>query len=92
VAFAPTPLAVGGPGPILEQGWDIAPLVLAVMLALLMRWARIPLRTGALLAAALLGGMALDLVGDVAKIPLGTTIAVATLGFALVALKRTRRA
>ena len=92
MAFAPIPPGVGGPGPILDQGWDAAPLVLAVMLALLMRWARISLRTGALLLTALLGGMALDLLGDMAGISLATTIAVVALGFALVALKRTRRA
>jgi hypothetical protein len=92
MAFASAPLAVGGPGPVLDQGWDVAPLVLAVALALLMRWARVPLRSGALLSAALVGGVALDLVGDVARISSATAIAVVALGFAVVALKRTRHA
>jgi hypothetical protein len=77
---------------MLGQGWDVAPLVLAVTLALLMCWARIPLRTGVLLPAALIGGVALDLVGDVTRISLATTIAVLTLGFSVVALKGTRPA
>jgi hypothetical protein len=92
VAFVSAPLGVGGPGPVLDQGWDVAPLVFAVVLVLLVRWARIPLRGGALLAAALLGGVALDLIGDVARLPVATTVAVLALGFAVVALKRTRHA
>ena len=89
----PSPsFAVGGPGPTLGMGWDAAPLVLAVWLAVLMRWARLPLRVGRLLSLALLGGLALDLVDDAVGLSLATTVAVLGLGFAVVAARRPRAA
>jgi hypothetical protein len=66
--------------------------VLAVWLVVLMRWARLPLRIGTLLSIALIGGIALDLVGDAVGLSLVTTLAVLGLGFAIVAMRRTRAA
>ena len=86
-----TLLAVGGPGPVLGQGWDAAPILLMLTLVVLMRWARIRLRFFSLLAA-VFGGLLLDLVTDALHMSLLTTIAVMCLVFAMVALKRTRAA
>lgn len=85
--FSP-PLAVGGPGPVLGQGWDAAPILLSVTLVVLMRWARIPLSFVSLLGA-VLGGLLLDLVTDALHVSLPTTMAVMCLVFAMLALQRT---
>jgi hypothetical protein len=89
MSWFPPSLAVGGPGPVLGQGWDAAPILLSVTLVVLMRWARIPLRFTSLMAA-VLGGLLLDLVTDALRMSLLTTIAVMCLIFVLVALRRTR--
>jgi hypothetical protein len=85
-------LAVGGPGPVLPQGWDAGPLVLAATLTILMRWGRLPVRLGTLFAIALLGGIALDLVGAAVGISTPQSIALLALGFSPVAMRRTRTA
>ena len=89
MAWSLPSLAVGGPGPVLGQGWDAAPILLMVALVVLMRWAHIRLRFVSLLAA-VLAGLLLDLITDALHISLLTTIAVMCLIFAMVALQRTR--
>ena len=84
-------LGVGGPGPILGQGWDAAPILMMVTLVMLMRWARVRLSVVSLLGA-VFGGLLLDLVTDALHVSLLTTIAVMCLVFAMVALQRTRAA
>ena len=83
----PTLLAVGGPGPTIEGGWDVAPLVLVVTLILLMRWAGIRVRARTL-AYAFVAGLLLDLVTDSIDLPFLTTLALLTLVFAVIALRR----
>lgn len=85
----PPSLAVGGPGPILGQGWDAAPILMMVTLVMLMRWARVRLSVVSLLGA-VLGGLVLDLATDGLHVSLLTTIAVMCLVFAMIALQRTR--
>jgi hypothetical protein len=80
-------LAVGGPRPTIANGWDAAPLVLIVTLIVLMRWAGIHLRPRTL-ACAVAGGLIIDLLTDAIHVSLLTTIAVLTLVFALIALRR----
>jgi len=82
-----TLLAVGGPGPTIGGGWDAAPLVLIVTLIVLMRWAGIHLRARTL-ACAVAGGLLIDLVTDAIHAPFLTTMALLTLVFALIALRR----
>ncbi len=89
MSWFPPSLAVGGPGPVLGQGWDVAPILLMVTFVVLMRWARIRLRFASLMAA-VLGSLLLDLVTDALQVSLMTTIAVMCLAFAMVALQRTR--
>ena len=83
----PTLLAVGGPGPTIQGGWDVAPLVLVVTLIVLMRWAGIQLRARTL-SCAVAGGLLIDLVTDAAHLPFLTTMALLTLVFAVIALRR----
>ena len=80
-------LAVGGPGPVIEGGWDAAPLVLIVTLIVLMRWAGIHVHARTL-TYAVAGGLLIDLVTDAIDLPFLTTLALLTLVFALVALRR----
>ena len=82
-----TLLAVGGPGPTIRGGWDAAPLVLIVTLIVLMRWAGIHLHTRTL-TYAVAGGLLIDLVTDAIHLPFLTTLALLTLVFALIALRR----
>jgi uncharacterized transporter YbjL len=89
MSWFPPSLAVGGPGPVLGQGWDAAPILLMVTLVVLMRWARIRIWFVSLLGA-VIGGLLLDLVTDALHMSLPTTIAVMCLIFAMVALQRTR--
>jgi hypothetical protein len=79
--------AVGGPGPVIAGGWDAAPLVLIVALIVLMRWAgiRIHART---LTSAVAGGLLIDLVIDAVHVSFLTTLALITLFFAVIALRR----
>ena len=77
------PLAVGGPGPTIASDWDPAPLVLIVTLIVLMRWAGIHLR-----ARTVAGGLLIDLLTDAIHLPFLTTMALLTLVFALIALRR----
>ena len=83
----PTLLAVGGPRPTIEGGWDVAPLVLVVTLILLMRWARIHLHARTFVYA-FVAGLLLDLVTDSIDMPFLTTLALLTLVFAVIALRR----
>lgn len=83
----PTLFAVGGPGPTIEGGWDVAPLVLVVTLILLMRWAGIHL-SARTLACAVAGGLLIDLVTDAGHVSFLTTMALLTLAFAVIALRR----
>jgi hypothetical protein len=83
----PTLLAVGGPGPTIEGGWDVAPLVLVVALILLMRWAGIHVHARTI-AYAFVAGLLLDLVTDSIDLPFLTTLALLTLVFAVIALRR----
>jgi hypothetical protein len=82
-----TLLAVGGPGPTISGGWDFAPLALIVALIVLMRWAGILLRARTL-ACAVAGGLLLDLVTDASHVPFLITMALLTLIFAVIALRR----
>jgi hypothetical protein len=81
------PLSVGGPNLVSGSGWDPAPLVLMVLLVALMRWAEIPLRAPALLAAVGAGAL-IDVITDTAGVSFPTTAALMTLIFACVALRR----
>lgn len=84
----PRLLAVGGPGPTIEGGWDVAPLVLVVALIVLMRWAGIHLRAHTL-TYAVAAGLLIDVVTDAIDLPFLTTLALLTLVLAVVALRRT---
>jgi hypothetical protein len=79
--------AVGGPGPTVAGGWDAAPLVLTVTLIVLMRWAGIHVHARTL-AYAFAAGLLLDLVTDAVDVPFLTTLALLTLVFAVIALRR----
>jgi hypothetical protein len=81
------PLAVGGPGPTIASDWDPAPLVLIVALIVLMRWAGIHLRARTL-TYAVAGGLLIDLLTDAIHLSFLTTMALLTLVFALIALRR----
>ena len=83
----PPLLAVGGPGPTIAGGWDAAPLVLTVMLIVLMRWAGIQLRTRTL-AYAFVAGIVIDLLSDAIDLPFLTTLALLTLVFSVITLRR----
>jgi hypothetical protein len=80
-------LGVGGPNLVSGEGWDVAPLVLMIALVTLMRWAQIPLRAPAV-CSAIVGGVLLDVFTDASRVPLSVTLAVVTLAFGVVALKR----
>jgi hypothetical protein len=80
-------VAVGGPNLVSGDGWDIAPVLLGVALLVLMRWARIPLGAPAV-SSAIAGGVLLDVITDVSRVSLSITLAVLTLAFGVVALKR----
>lgn len=80
-------LAVGGPGPTIPGGWDVAPLVLIATLIVLMRWAGIHLRARSL-GCAVAGGLLIDLVIDAVHVSFLTTLALITLVFAVIALRR----
>jgi hypothetical protein len=79
--------AVGGPGPTIASDWDPAPLVLIVALIVLMRWAGIHLHARTLIYA-VAGGLLVDLVTDAIDLPFLTTLALLTLVYALIALRR----
>jgi hypothetical protein len=83
----PPLLAVGGPGPTIAGGWDAAPLVLTVMLIVLIRWAGIQLRARTL-AYAFAAGILIDLLTDAIDLPFLTTLALLTLVFSVIGLKR----
>lgn len=83
----PPLLAVGGPGPTIAGGWDAAPLVLTVMLIVLMRWAGIQLRARNL-AYAFVAGILIDLLSDAIDLPFLTTLALLTLVFSVITLRR----
>jgi hypothetical protein len=84
-----TLLAVGGPGPTIGAGWDAAPLALIATLIVLMRWAGIHLRARTL-ACAVAGGLLIDLMTDAIHMSFLTTMALLTLVFAVIALRRMR--
>jgi hypothetical protein len=81
------PLAVGGPHVMTADGWDPAPLLLAIVVIVLLRWVGIPIRLPIVLPA-LLAGLALDLMTDVSGVSMLTTISVLVLVAALVSLRR----
>ncbi|HET9249761.1 MAG TPA: hypothetical protein VFP13_07480 [Actinomycetota bacterium] len=81
------PLAVGGPHVMTADGWDPAPLLLAVVVVALLRWVGIPIRLPIVLLA-VLAGLALDLMTDVSGVSMITTISVLVLVAALVSLRR----
>jgi hypothetical protein len=85
MSFAP--VAVGVPHRFMGDGWDPAPIALAIALIVLLRWAKVPLRVPALVGAAL-GGLFLDLFTDTFDVSLATAMAVVVLAFAFVALVR----
>jgi hypothetical protein len=87
VAALAATIAVGGPNLVFGEGWDVAPLVLMVMFIILIRWARIPLGPISLLSA-VLAGLLVDVFTDVSGASLPLTVAVLTLVFGIVALKR----
>jgi hypothetical protein len=88
VSALASPVAVGGPDLISGEGWDVAPVLLIVAILLMMRWARIPFRTPAVLAA-VTAGLLLDPLTDAYRVSLLTTLSVLTLFFGIVALRRT---
>ena len=79
--------AVGGPHVMTADGWDPAPMLLALVVLALLRWVGVPVRLPIVMLA-LLAGLALDLINDVSGVSLMTTIAVLTLFAALVSLRR----
>ena len=81
-------LAVGGPHVMTADGWDPAPLLLAIVVVVLLRWIGVPPRLPVLLLA-VFAGLTLDLVNDVSGVSLLTTISVLVLVAALVSLRRT---
>ena len=83
----PRLLAVGGPGPIIEGDWDVAPLVLVVTLIVLMRWTGIHMHARTL-TYAVAAGLLTDIVTDAIGLPFLTTLALLTLVFAVIALRR----
>jgi hypothetical protein len=87
VAALAATVAVGGPNLVSGDGWDVAPLVLVVALLILMRWAQIPLRAPAV-CSAIAGGVLLDVLTDVSRVSFPITLALLTLVFGVVALKR----
>lgn len=82
-----TLLAVGGPGPTISGGWDFAPLALIVALIVLIRWAGVQLRA-CTLACAVGGGLLIDLLTDALHVSFLTAMALLTLIFAMIALRR----
>jgi hypothetical protein len=88
VSALPDLLSVGGPHVMLADGWDPAPLLLAIVIVVLLRWVGIPMRPPMLLGA-LLAGLALDLVNDLLRVALLTTISLLILSAALVSVRRT---
>ena len=80
-------VAVGGPHVMTADGWDPAPLLLAVVVVALLRWIGVPPRLPILLLA-VLAGLALDLMNDVSGVSMLTTISVLVLAAALVSLGR----
>lgn len=80
-------VAVGVPHRFVGDGWDPAPLILAIVLVVLLRLARLPLRLPSIVGA-MVGGLVLDLVTDVYDVSPATAIAVLALPVALVALAR----
>ena len=80
-------VAVGVPHRFIGDGWDPAPLVLAIALVALLRFARFPLRAPTLIGA-VLGGLLLDLLTDSFDVSVATAIAFLALAFAIVALVR----
>jgi len=87
-----TLLGVGGPNLVSGEGWDVAPLVLAIALMLLMRWVGISIRIPAVLSA-VAGALVLDLITDAADVSLLATLSILTPVFGMVAWRRiaTRR-
>jgi hypothetical protein len=81
-------LAVGGPNLVSGQGWDLAPFVIVGTLLLLMRWTRIPMRTPAV-GSAIAAGVLLDPLIDASGMSLAVALALLTLAFGIVALRRT---
>lgn len=80
-------VAVGVPHRFIGDGWDLAPLVLAIALVVLLRFARFPLRAPTLIGA-VLGGLLLDLLTDSFDVSVAMAIAVLVLAFTIVALAR----
>jgi hypothetical protein len=81
------PPAVGGPHLVTGIGWDPAPLILAAAIAAVLHRGGVPLGLPTLIAA-LLGGLALDLLTDVFTVSLAVVIAILMLAFSVVSLKR----
>jgi hypothetical protein len=69
------------------DGWDPAPLVLAIAIVILLRLTGLPIRVPVLVGA-VLGGLVLDLLTDAFDLSLATAIAILALAFAIVALAR----
>jgi hypothetical protein len=80
-------VAVGGPHIVTGEGWDAAPLLLAVLLVVLLRWIAVPVRLPTVIAA-VFAGLLLDLVSDVFRVSIFTVIALLLLAFTLVSLRR----
>jgi hypothetical protein len=80
-------VALGVPFRFMGDGWDPAPLVLAIALVILLRLAGLPIRVPVLVGA-VLGGLVLDLLTDAFDLSPATAIAILALAFAIVALAR----
>jgi hypothetical protein len=80
-------VAVGVPHRFIGDGWDPTPLMLALALVVLLRFARFPLRPPTLIGA-VLGGLLLDLLTDSFDVSVATAVAVLALASAIVALAR----
>ncbi len=83
-------LGVGGPHVFVGDGWDVAPIVLAVAILVLLRSFGLRVR-GAALLVALGGGLILDLVTDAGRLRPATVIAVLGIASGVVALRRMHR-
>lgn len=84
------PLLVGGGYVELPGGWDVGPLILALVVVLGMRIAAIPLRPASLVWA-LVAGLATDLALGAAHLSLLTAVCVSMVAVAVLALRRTQQ-
>ena len=82
-------LATGHPAWPVDPTWDFSPLIISVLLIVLLRAARIPLRPVALVGA-FAGGLVLDTLTDAMGVSTVTTMGALVAASALLALRRPR--